>query len=324
MRDVKVFRSAAEAREHFAPAVVAIGNFDGVHVGHRALLRAAAERAAADGFVPSVLTFDPHPATVVAPERKPEMVCSLDERLRLLGQAGASQILVLPFTLELSRLSPEEFVSAILVNSMKTRAVMVGDGFRFGYRQAGDINTLRDLGRRFGFVSQFLKPVVVRGEVVSSSAVRRHIAAGNVARAGRLLGRCFSVIGPVVQGHGVGSKQTVPTLNVRPVPDQVLPRGVFVTETFEHGAQRRWPSITNVGVRPTFGGDELTIETYLLSPLNTQTPEAIEVDFRHFVRVERKFVSPEELKAQIVRDVRAAQTYWRRVQRFVGTEASIY
>ena len=133
--------------------------------------------------------------------------------------------------------------------------------------------------------------------------------------ANRLLGRCFALNGPVVSGHGIGSKQTVPTLNLRPAPDQLVPRGVYITETFEVPAGRRWHSITNAGVRPTFGGEELTVETFLLSPFEEPTPSNIRVEFRRFIRTEQQFPDPQSLKAQILRDVRRAQAYWRRVGR---------
>ncbi len=241
------------------------------------------------------------------------MICTLDQRLRFLECAGAERILVLPFTAETALLSPEEFVRQILVDVLDTQAVFVGENFHFGHKQAGTPATLQALGNEFGFVSQFVKPVVERGEVVSSSVIRSYLSRGNVTRAGRLLGRCFSIEGPVVAGHGVGSKQTVPTLNIRPAPGQILPRGVYVTETVDSATDRRWQSITNVGVRPTFGGEELTVETFLLSPFEGASPERIEVRFRRFVREERQFASPEDLKGQIMKDVRRAQSYWRRV-----------
>jgi len=317
-------RDIETARQLFAPSALAIGNFDGVHVGHLTLLREAITLAQANGFVPSVLTFDPHPTAVVAPQRTPPMICTLDERIRLIFAAGVEQILVLPFTHEIAHLSPLGFVSQILVNSLKTKAVVVGENFRFGHRQTGNPAVLRQLGTKLGFESQFLPPVVVRGETVSSSAIRRDLSAGKVFRAARLLGRCFSLAGPVISGQGIGSKQTVPTLNIRPVPGLVCPSGVFVTETEDRLSGRRWPSITNVGVRPTFGGDDVTIETYLLAPLNGPAPEDIEVRFHHFVRFERKFPSPDLLRAQILRDVSCAQAYWRRVANFRTSAASIY
>jgi riboflavin kinase/FMN adenylyltransferase len=319
-----VFRSLEEARGRFGPCAVAIGNFDGVHIGHQALLSAATQFVsqngrAGTGFVsqnglrPAALTFHPHPATVVAPERVPPMICTLDQRLRFLEQAGAERILVLPFTNETALLSPREFIRQILLDVLDTQAVLVGENFHFGHKQAGTPATLQALGKEFGFVSQFARPVIYRREVVSSSLIRRYIVQGNVSRTARLLGRCFSIEGPVVSGHGIGSKQTVPTLNLRPAPGQITPRGVYVTETLDSATRRRWQSITNVGVRPTFGGDELTVETFLLSPFEGATPEHIEVQFRRFVRSERQFPAPEALRAQIMKDVGRANAYWRRV-----------
>jgi riboflavin kinase / FMN adenylyltransferase len=309
----RVFRSAEEARGQFGPCALAIGNFDGVHLGHQALLAETKRQASAKGLAPAVLTFDPHPAVVVAPERTPELICTLEQRLELLAAAGARQILVLPFTHEVARLSPRDFVSQILWNTLETQAVVVGESFRFGHKQAGTAQTLRALGEEFGFVSQFVQPVAWHGEVISSSAVRRYISLGKISRAGRLLGRCFSIAGPVLSGHGVGSKQTVPTLNLRPPNGQIVPRGVYVTETLEAATGQRWQSITNCGVRPTFGGDELTIETYLLTPLKGEPPRSINVWFRRFVRPEHQFPTPELLMSQIIRDVSRARAYWRRV-----------
>lgn len=319
-----VFRSVEEARRHAGPCALTIGNFDGVHIGHQALLAQTIDHAAKKNLAPAVLTFDPHPAVVVAPERIPAMICTLEQRLQLLSSAGADRILVLPFTAEVARLTPEQFVSQILVGGLKTQAVFVGENFRFGHRQTGSPDVLRTLGSQFGFISQFLKPVSFRGEIVSSSLIRRYLASGNVSRAARLLGRCFVVEGSIVAGHGVGSKQTVPTLNLRPQPGQLVPRGVYITETIDLLEHRHWPSITNVGVRPTFGGDEVTIETFLLSPLEGRTPERIKVEFHRFVRHEQQFENAEALKAQILKDVAAAQKYWRRVTRLAEPSPSIY
>ncbi len=307
-----VFRSLEDARRNFGPCALAIGNFDGVHIGHQVLIRRSVEFAAQNHITPAVLTFDPHPTAVVAPDRIPQMICTLDQRLELLKHFGAERILVLPFTPELARLSPEEFVVQVLSDVLQTRGVFVGDNFRFGYKQAGTPDVLRSLGEKYSFATEFIHPVRYRNEVVSSSSIRTYLSSGNVARAGRLLGHCFTLEGPVIGGHGIGSKQTVPTLNLGPVQNQVAPRGVYVTETTDRTG-RRWPSITNVGVRPTFGGDELTIETYLLAALTGTSPEWIRVQFRRFVRPERRFPDPEALKEQILKDVAQARKYWHRV-----------
>jgi riboflavin kinase/FMN adenylyltransferase len=318
------FRSLEEARGRFGPCALSIGNFDGVHIAHQALLAETAAYAKAKNLRAAVLTFDPHPAAVVAPARLPEMICTLDQRLELLGLAGAERTLVLPFTAEIARLTPHEFVSQILVDALATEAVFVGENFHFGHKRAGTPEVLGELGKQFGFSSQFLKPIRFRGEIVSSSLVRRYLASGNVSRAARLLGRCFFVEGAIVTGHGIGSKQTVPTLNLRPHPGQLTPRGVYVTETIDLPSGRRWPSITNVGTRPTFGGDELTIESFLLSPLEGKTPEHIQVKFHRFVRTEQQFPNPEALKTQILHDVSRAQSYWRRLARLAEPAPSIY
>jgi riboflavin kinase/FMN adenylyltransferase len=313
-----VFRSLDEARGRFGPCALAIGNFDGVHIGHQALIRRAVTFSAQNNLEPAVLTFDPHPTAIVAPDRVPEMICTFDQRIRLLSDAGAGRIFVLPFTSEVARLSPEEFVSQILIDSLQTKGVFVGDNFRFGYKQAGTTGVLRRLGERYGFTSEFIQPVHYRNQIVSSSSIRHYLDSGNVSRAGRLLGHCFAVEGAVVTGRGIGGKQTVPTLNLLPVPNQITPRGVYITETIDE-ANRRWPSITNVGVRPTFDSDELTIETYLLAPLHDPAPSRIEVRFRRFVRAERRFPDAAGLKMQILKDVARAQEYWRRLHA-AGTE----
>ena len=319
-----LFRSLEEARRRFGPCALTIGNFDGLHIGHQWLLAETVAFARTKNIAPAVLTFHPHPAAVVAPARVPEMICTLEQRLDLLRSSGAERILVLPFTAEIARLAPDEFVSQILVDALETQAVIVGENFRFGHKQAGNPDVLRTLGNQYGFVSKFLKPVTFRGEVVSSSLIRQYLAAGNVSRAGRLLGRCFFVDGPVVTGHGVGGKQTVPTLNIRPHAGQLVPRGVYITETFDLLSSRRWNSITNVGIRPTFDGDELTIETFLLSSLDGGTPERIRVKFRRFVRSERKFASPEALRTQILKDVSTARKYWSRLTKLAQPAPSIY
>jgi len=315
----EIYRSLEQARGRFGPCALAIGNFDGVHIGHRALLARILEFVSQKNLAPAVLTFDPHPTVVVAPERTPAMICTLEQRLRLLTDAGAARILVLPFTKEIAHLSPREFVSQILVDALETKAVFVGENFRFGHKQAGTPATLRTLGEEFGFVAEFVEPVAYRGKIVSSSAIRKFLQEGNVSQAGRFLGRCFAIEGPVVSGHGVGSRQTVPTLNLRPEPGQLVPRGVYVSETREPSSGRRWISITNAGVRPTFGGDELTVETFLLGALEGEAPREIEVQFRRFLRAERQFPTPEALKAQIFKDVARAQAYWRRVSRPVAS-----
>jgi riboflavin kinase/FMN adenylyltransferase len=293
--------------------VVTIGNFDGVHAGHRQLLRRVVELGREHNLKPAVLTFDPHPTRVVAPHRAPRLLTTIEERVALIREQGVEEVVVLPFTAEVAQLSPEQFVERIVAGQMHARIVMVGDNFRFGHKQAGDFKTLTELGSRFGFQTHVVDAVRRRGRVVSSSEIRRLIEEGNVAMAGRLLERPYDLSGDVVSGHGVGSKQTVPTLNLR-TPAEVIPaNGVYITRTRDLETGDRWNSITNVGTRPTFDGDSLSIETFLLSSFDGLTPERTVIEFLRRVREERKFESAAALKEQIFHDVARAQTFFRRL-----------
>jgi riboflavin kinase/FMN adenylyltransferase len=307
---MRIARNIAETAE-FAPSAVIIGNFDGVHVGHQHLCREVAALARERGLRPTVLTFDPHPACVVAPDRAPRLLTTPEERVALMGQHGIEQALILPFTRQIAEMSPEDFIRAVMVKALGVKLVLVGENFRFGRRQAGDTEMLMRLGQTEGFETRVVGPVGCRGRLVSSSAVRKLIDDGSVQLAWRFLNRPYSISGEIVRGHGIGAKQTVPTLNLK-TGAQVLPaRGVYLTRTSDAG--RGWNSITNIGYRPTFGdAQELTIETFLLDPLEGEAPAHIRLEFLRRVRDERKFENPAELKAQILRDVHTARKFFRR------------
>jgi riboflavin kinase/FMN adenylyltransferase len=314
---MRVFRSLGEIGPDAPPSAVSIGNFDGVHIAHQKIFCRSLEIGQQYKLVPSVLTFDPHPTKVVAPARAPKLLTTPEDRIGQMTLAGIEQVFLLPFDRTFSQQTPEEFVQHVLVNGLKARAVLVGDNFRFGKAQSGDVKTLAELGTRFGFHTEIVSGVRVRGHVVSSSEIRRLVETGEVGRACRLLGRPYSIAGQVVTGHGIGSKQTVPTLNLA-TSAEVLPAiGVYVTRTHDLHDNRSWDSITNIGFRPTFGGDALSIETYLLSPFDGSRPEEIKLEFLRRVREERKFDSPELLKAQILRDVGRASAYFRRRRAFL-------
>jgi riboflavin kinase/FMN adenylyltransferase len=314
---MRIARDVAETAG-FSPSALTIGNFDGVHIGHQHLLRKTCHFAKSKGASPTVLTFDPHPSRIVAPERTPRLLTTIDERCAWMAVEGIEQVLVLPFTIEIARLTPEEFVRDILVNALRAKIVLVGENFRFGHKQSGDTKVLSALGQQFGFDVCLAESVTCRGQVVSSSAVRKFIDDGNAGMAWRFLGRPYSITGDVIHGRGVGSKQTVPTLNLK-TSAEVLPRnGVYVTRTREIGSGRQWNSISNIGYRPTFENAEdsprkLSIETFLLDPLSGDAPQRIVLEFLHRVRDERKFEGPEALKAQIMRDVKQANSFFRLV-----------
>ena len=310
-----VARSLAEAAA-FAPCALTIGNFDGVHAGHRRLLCAMLEEARERGLHPVALTFDPHPLAVVAPARMPRLLTSVEERCQIIAGLGIERMLLLPFTPEVARLSPEQF-AAHLKDPLGAAVVVVGENFRFGHKHAGHADTLSRIGAQLGFETRVLPGVHLRGRLVSSSEIRASIDAGAVSLAARLLDRPHALTGEVVKGHGIGSKQTVPTLNLR-TQAQVIPRpGVYITRTTDAEDRRAWNSITNIGHRPTFGGDAaLSIETFLLEPLTGDTPARIRLDLLRRVREERKFEDPAALKSQILHDAARAQAYFRRLARW--------
>ena len=309
----RVFHSVEEARGVAGPAAVTIGNFDGVHRGHQMLFARVEDAGRANGWKSTALTFAPHPARILKPERAPRLLSTLEQRLGWMREAGLDQAVVLPFTRELSELSPEEFVRRILVETLDTRLVMVGDNFRFGKGASGDIGTLQELGGRLGFQTCIASGLIVRGVPVSSSEIRSLIEAGRVAWAGRLLGRPYGLSGEVVSGQGIGRAQTVPTLNLKTAAEILPAPGVYVTSVLDLDTGRRWESVTNVGFRPTFGGRELTVESFVLSSFTEPAPVRIRVEFHRRLREERAFPDASALKAQIMRDVTRAQAWHRRV-----------
>lgn len=321
MSRLRIFRSLDEARQGFAPSAVTIGNFDGVHAGHRELMRRTVLLARQLEVKPSALTFHPHPATVVAPERVPRLLSAPDERCALMAAEGIEQVLIMPFDDTIARLSPDEFFREVLAGALGARAVIVGENFRFGHLQSGSVADLRRLAGEAGAAAEIVPLLKRRGVKVSSSEIRRLLEEGNVSRANRLLERPYSIAGNVVPGAGRGAREVVPTLNLetQSLDDSAsaLPQsGVYVTRTEDLDADRRWNSITNVGYRPTFDGRHLTIETYLLSSLEPPSPKRIRVEFLRRLRPEMRFASAAALRAQIAADVEKAQSFFARLEKF--------
>jgi riboflavin kinase/FMN adenylyltransferase len=297
-------------------SVLAIGNFDGIHLGHQAILRAVTLRAAESGAVATALTFDPPPRRVLKPESAPQRLSTNAQRMEWFGVGGLEAAVVMPFTLELARLSPEDFVEEILLRDLQVLTVLVGEDFHFGHRQAGDVKLLRELGMREGFEVVVIPPVIYRGEIVSSTAIRKEISAGDVSYAACLLGRPFVLTGEVVCGTGTGRRFTFPTLNLAPEQELLPARGVYVTRTVLEGETKSRRSVTNVGNRPTFNGSTLSVETHLLDYSGEITAKRIEVRFWKRLREEKKFSGPEDLRAQIAKDIASAARFFSRLRRF--------
>jgi riboflavin kinase/FMN adenylyltransferase len=315
-----VFTAPEEWREFYRASgrgsVLAIGNFDGIHLGHQAILQEATNRAAKSGAVATALTFEPAPLKVLRPEAAPKRLSTNEQRLEWFRAVGVEAAVVMPFTLELSKLSPQEFVEKILMNELQVRGLLVGENFRFGHKQAGDAQLLRDLGKAHGFDVASIPPIMAHGEIVSSTVIRREIAEGEVTQAGRLLGRPFVLTGSIVSGTGTGSKFTFPTLNLRADQELLPAGGVYITRTLllEESKSRR--SVTNIGIRPTFNGTALSIETHLLDFSGTISPKRMELRFWKRLRAEKKFSGPDELRVQITKDIVSANRFFTLLRKF--------
>lgn len=308
---MRVVRKIDEFRPPAAGCALTVGNFDGVHPGHRKIMEEVVARARASGRLAVAVTFDPHPAKVLPNHTPPRLITTLEKRLQLLEATGLDSTVVLPFTMELARLSPREFIERIAIVRLGMKAVCVGENFRFGYQQAGDVARLRELGRELGFSVCVVETLSVRGEVVSSTRIRHYVAEGKVSRAGRLLGRWFAVSGQVQPGTGLGRKLVVPTLNMAYEQELVPKRGVYVTETTVCG--RTYRSATNVGYRPTFDHSTLVIESHLLDFSEKISEGEIVVHFLHRLRDEMKFPSPDALRTQVLADIERTRQFFQRL-----------
>ena len=290
------------------PIGATIGNFDGVHLGHQAILASVIGAARRRSGPSLLISFDPHPLAVVAPTRGPKLIQTRRQKLESLEATGLDGLLLLPFDRALAALTGEEFFGTYLAERIRFATVHVGSNFRFGRARGCDIRVLETLGAQLGFSVVAVPPVLVDGETVSSSAIRAAIEAGDVAKARAFLGRPFAITGEVVHGDGRGRSIGFPTANLAVDNDAVPRQGVYVTETIAFGT--RFPSVTNVGIRPTFGGTTLSVESHLLDVDEDLYGERVEVRFLARLRDEAKFAGPSELADQLARDLAAAASYF--------------
>ncbi|HXS13016.1 MAG TPA: bifunctional riboflavin kinase/FAD synthetase [Acidobacteriaceae bacterium] len=309
---MQILRSLDELASNTKPSVVSVGNFDGVHLGHQLVLKSLVDRARESGAQSAVVTFDPHPSHVLHSSRRIPLITPLPQKLDLLAANGIDLTLVLEFNEELRRWPAREFTQRVLRGALHTIEVHEGETFRFGYGAAADVAGLSDLGREFGFTVRAYEPRIIDGAPISSSRIRALIAAGDIADANALLGRNFSVRSTPAHGRGYGTRYTVPTINLAPYSELLPAIGVYVTKlsVSSGNSGRVFQGVSNVGNRPTFGADSFAVETHLLDfepiELNESTP--LELSFLHRLRDERRFASPEELRAQIQRDVAEAKS----------------
>jgi len=312
---VNIFHKLDDIPRDFGPSIVSVGNFDGLHRAHRAVLDEIVRRAKATNARSVVITFEPHPARILRPDHGFKLLTPLPEKLRLLEGTDLDAVLLLPFSRDLSLMTPHQFAHDILKKHLQAREVHEGYNFHFGHRAAGNIQVLRELGGEMGFEVHDYPEMRLRGERVSSSHIRKLIGEGRISRARHLLGRPFSILSSAGRGRGYGSKYTVPTINLARYEELVPKDGVYVTRT--RVGDECFDSVTNVGNRPTFGADSFAIETHLLNfhPVSLSAETEVELHFLDRLRDEIKFPSVEALKEQIGRDVRKAQKYLRRLGR---------
>lgn len=287
------------------PVVVALGNFDGVHLGHQAVLGRAVEEAGRMGGRVVAATFWPHPRSVLGAGASPGLLTTAEGRRRALVEYGADEVRTIRFDSELSRKSPEEFVADVLIGELGARAVVVGENFRFGHKASGDFQELRRLMREHGGEAHAVEVRGAGGEI-SSTRIRSLLSEGDVAGAARLLGRPYAVRGEVVVGDKRGRTIGFPTANVRPDPAVIVPaRGVYAC--FVQVGEERYAACTNIGVAPTFERGESRIEAHLLDFAGDLYGQVVDVSFLRRIRGERRFSGVEELRAQIGRDVEEAR-----------------
>jgi len=311
---ISIFHSVAEIPSGFGPSVAAIGNFDGVHLGHQEILSAAVAEARSLGARAVAVTFDPHPDQFLRPAEAPRLLTPVPERLRLLSFTGIDAVVLLRFDAALASLPAREFARGVLVDALGVRGVHEGGNFRFGHRAEAGVAELEAFGEEFGFAVCIHSPVKSRGLEVSSSAIRECIAAGDVTRARWMLGRPFAVRSTQARGRGIGTRLLVPTVNLAAY-DGLLPAfGVYVTRLKVAG--RSFQAVTNVGNRPTFGAASFAVESHILDfePMELGEETPIELEFLVRLRGEIQWPSPEALKTQIMRDIGAAKRYFRLIK----------
>jgi riboflavin kinase/FMN adenylyltransferase len=302
---MRILRGLPAFPPELRPTVVALGAFDGIHLAHAKIIGTAVDRARALGATSVVCTFDPHPITVLRPERPATFIATPEENLARIAACGPDAALVIPFTPELSRMEAEEFVERVLVGALGAREVVVGYNHTFGRGARGTATLLRELGERLQFTARVLPPLQVEGQTVSSSAIREALREGDVRTAAALLGRAYSVAGAVLRGAGRGRALGFATANLRPDRPLLLAPGVYACRvTWD---DRRGDGVVNVGYRPTFGEDQYWVEAHVFDFSGDLYDRRVAVEFLFRIRPELKFASVDALRGQVAADMETAR-----------------
>jgi len=305
---MNVLHSIEELRGIDGPTHLAIGVFDGVHLGHQAVIRKAVEAAHSSGGNSVVLTFHPHPVRVLRPDDAPRLLTSTQHKQQFVERLGVDAFLIQEFSLAFARTAPEEFIRQLVQNSNQLKTICVGEGWSFGANRSGKVSLIRTLAEFYRFTLQDIAPLAVDGQVVSSTRIREAVEQGDLFQAERLLGRPFTILGTVVEGNHVGRKLGYPTANLRAHNEQFPPNGVYAVTASHRGVI--YGGVANIGFRPTLqerGGQRL-LEVYLFDFDGEIYGDDVEVNFLRYLRPEKKFSGLPDLQAQIVKDAELART----------------
>jgi riboflavin kinase/FMN adenylyltransferase len=303
---MRIVRGIESTPPESTGGVVALGVFDGIHLGHRKILGFAVDRSRALSVASLACTFDPSPVEVLQPERAPVPITTLDERLELIAEAGVQVTIVLPFTTALASMEPETFIEDVMLKKLGVREIVVGFNHRFGRGARGDPALLETLAARLGFRAHVVAPLIVDGGPVSSTEIRAALQGGDLARAYRLLGRAYSLGGEVVRGAGRGRTLGFPTANVKPDRPPLIPLGVYACWAWVGGERHK--AVVNVGSQPTFGENAVAIEAHLLDFEGDLYWCRIRLAFVRRLRAEMRFPSVDELRKQIGTDAAEARS----------------
>lgn len=306
---MKIFESLEECTS-FKNPVLTIGNYDGLHVGHREIIRRVCARAAEIDGTAMLMTFNPHPLTLVRQDRYVHVITPPDVKKRLIEETGIDVLWIVPFTEEFRALKAETFVEDILLSRIGIEGLIIGFDFRFGLGGEGNVDMLRRYSAERGFYFESVDPVTVEGEKAGSNRIRRMIAEGNVAKAKIFLGRPYMIEGTVVRGHGRGKGLGFPTVNLDTSFELIPERGVYITEAETAGGC--FPAVTNIGYNPTFGDGRLSIETHLLDYSGDLYDSRLALSFHERLRGEIRFSCVDALAEQIRYDADRARDYFRK------------
>jgi riboflavin kinase/FMN adenylyltransferase len=304
---MQVFRTFEELAKHSQKVCLAIGVFDGVHLGHQRVMGQARDDAQAADGTAVVLTFDPHPMRVLQPDKAPLLLTSTDHKLALIDKFGMDACLLLTFDKPFSLTPPERFINTVARQANQLQEICVGSRFRFGHDRAGDVRLMETLAPQYGFVAKEIKSVMLGEEMISSTAIRQHVLNGHLDRAAAMLGRTFSILGTVEPGDQRGRELGFPTANLNPHNEVLPPNGVYAVRVAIGSEQLG--GVVNIGVRPTFAGTQppRVLEVHILDFMRELYGKKVEVLFLSKLRDEQKFASAEALKTQITADIHAAR-----------------